>query len=57
MNQQEINSIRELAVSHVNSAAKLESYAAQCQDEDIKTMFETSAKSARKGARTLTNLL
>lgn len=57
MNQQEINSIRELVVSHINSAAKLESYASQCECPDLKKMFETSANSARKGARTLVDFL
>lgn len=57
MNQMEFNSVRELAMAHLNSAAKLESYAEQCQDPKIKSMFKTGAKSAKKVATDLTNLL
>ena len=57
MNQMEFNSVRELAMAHTNSAAKLESYAQQCTDPEIKQMFSTSAKSAKKAAKDLTNLL
>ena len=57
MNQMEFNSARELAMAHINSAAKLENYAQQCEDPQIKSMFKTSAKSAKKVAKDLTNLL
>lgn len=42
----ELQNLRHLIGSHANAEKKLRFYASQCQDQQIKQMFEQSAQSA-----------
>ena len=57
LNQNEFNSIREVAMCQLNSASKLENYASMCTCQETKSMFSTAAQSARQSATKLTNML
>lgn len=46
VNQMELQNLRHLIGSHANSEKKLRFYAQQCQDAQIKQMFEQAAQSA-----------
>lgn len=46
LNQMELQNLRHLIGSHANAEKKLRFYASQCQDQQIKQMFEQSAQSA-----------
>ncbi|MDR2650002.1 MAG: hypothetical protein LBB94_09860 [Clostridiales bacterium] len=53
----ELNSIREVVSSHQTTANKLNDYANQCQDQNIKQMFTTAAQDAAKSAQNLIQML
>jgi hypothetical protein len=55
--QSELNWIREVVAGHNMSAAKLESYAGQVQDPQLKKMFQTSSQGAKTAAQNLLNML
>ena len=55
--QVECSSIRETASNHLFIASKLETYASNCTDPQIKQMFTTSAQGARTSAKKLTDML
>ena len=57
LNQNEFNSIREVALNHITSANKLETYAQHCSCPETKAMFSTAANDARQGAQKLMNML
>jgi len=47
LNQQELQNLRHLIGSHDTASRKLHYYAQQCNDPQIKQMFEQSAQSAQ----------
>ncbi len=47
LNKQELQNLRHLIGSHETASKKLEQYAQQCSDPEIKQMFQQSAQSAR----------
>ena len=57
LNQMELSSIREVVSCHVTTAAKLNTYANQCQDPHIKQMFQQAATEAQKSAQKLVQML
>lgn len=57
LNQAEFNSIREITLAHQTMACKLENYANQCQDPQIKQMFTQASESAKQSAQKLTQML
>jgi hypothetical protein len=46
LSQLELQNLRHLIGSHATAEKKLKFYASQCQDSQIKQMFEQSAQSA-----------
>lgn len=46
LSQLELQNLRHLIGSHATAEKKLQFYASQCQDSQIKQMFEQSAQSA-----------
>ncbi len=57
LTQMEANSIREMVGCHQTYAAKLNTYAQQCQDTQIKQMFQQAAQSAQQSSQKLTQML
>lgn len=57
VNQQELQSVREIAGSHQTMATKLDFYSNQCQDEQLKQMFKQSSQDAETTATNLINSL
>ena len=57
LSQVEINSIREVVSSHQMMSSKLSTYANQCQDQQIKQMFQQAATEANKSAHNLIQML
>ncbi|HHW60341.1 MAG TPA: hypothetical protein GX404_00365 [Syntrophomonadaceae bacterium] len=57
LNQQELQTLRHLIGSHANAEKKLSFYASQCQDQQIKQMFEQSAQSAGNSRNKLMSFL
>ncbi|MDK2917615.1 MAG: hypothetical protein PWQ37_348 [Candidatus Petromonas sp.] len=57
INQMELQNLRHIIDSHKTMAAKLNDYAARCQDSQIKQMFQQAAQSAQTTAQQLTNKL
>lgn len=57
LTQPELNSIREIAASHITNSAKLKSYANNCRDAKLKQMFTTSASQAEQSATKLMQML
>lgn len=55
--QIELENIREIVGSHKLMATKLETYAQQCQDPQIKQMFSQGAQSAKTTVQNLTQSL
>jgi hypothetical protein len=55
--QSEVNSIREVVMSHQTMASKLSTYAGQCQDAQIKQVFTQAAQEAHKSAQNLIQML
>ncbi len=55
--QSELNSIREMVTSHQTISSKLKSYADQCQDSNIKQMFNQASQQAQKSAQNLIQML
>jgi len=46
LNQQELQNVRHFIFSHETAAQKLKTYAQQCQDPQIKQMFQQAAQQA-----------
>ena len=57
LNQLELSSIREVAGCHQTTACKLNNYANQCADPQIKQMFTQAAQEASKSAQKLIQML
>lgn len=57
LNQLELQNLRHLIYSHETSAKKLESYAQQATDQQIKQMFQQSAQDARSTMQQLMSFL
>ena len=53
----ELNSIRELVISHQGMSCKLSAYAQQCQDAQLKQMFSTASSQAQQAAQKLMQML
>ena len=57
LNQLELQSLRHLIGAHDNSYQKLNNYASQCVDPQIKQMFTKSAQDAQNTKQKLMSLL
>ncbi|NLP26306.1 MAG: hypothetical protein GX365_03050 [Clostridiales bacterium] len=57
LSQVELQSLRHLIGSHENSAQKLEIYAQQATDPQIKSYFEKSARDAQQTKQKLMSFL
>ncbi len=57
INQQELQSLREIIESHQTMASKFDFYSNQCQDPQLKQMFKQSGKDAQTTATNLINSL
>lgn len=57
LNQLELQNLRHLISSHQTMVQKLNDYAQQCQDPQIKQMFQQSAQSAQQNAQKLMTFL
>ncbi len=57
INQQDLENLRHLIGAHETGANKLETYAQQCSDPEIKQMFQQSANSARQTKQKLLQFL
>ncbi len=57
LNQMEFNAIREIASGHQMMAKKLGAYANQCQDQEIKQMFQTASNEAMSSSKRLIDML
>ena len=57
LTQMELENLREIISSHQLMTSKLNEYANQCQDSQIKQMFQNGAQSAQTTVQNLTNSL
>jgi hypothetical protein len=57
INQQELENLRHLIGSHETGYQKLETYAQQCSDPELKQMFQQSATSAKQTKQKLLSFL
>lgn len=57
INSQELENLRHLIGAHETGAKKLEQYAEQCNDPEIKQMFQQSANSAKQTKQKLMSFL
>ena len=57
LNQQELQNLRHLIGSHDTSAKKLETYAQQATDPQVKQMFQKSAQDAKNTKQQLLSFL
>lgn len=57
LNQQELQNLRHLIGSHETSANKLDTYAQQSNDQQVKQWLEQSAQSARQTKQKLMSFL
>lgn len=57
LNEVELQNIRHIAGNHKMIAAKLSDYAEQCQDPQIKQMFQQGAQSAQQAIQKLSQFL
>lgn len=57
INQMELNHIREIASLHQSMVVKYNSFANQCQDPQLKQLFQQSAQDAQTTASNLINSL
>lgn len=57
LNEMELQNIRHFVGCHKNIAAKLNNYANQCQDAQIKQMFQQASQSAEQGVQKLMGFL
>ncbi len=57
LNQSELCSIREVATGHQMMSAKFKAYAAQCQDAQLKQMFQNASMQAQQAAQNLIQML
>lgn len=57
LNQQELQNLRHLIGAHQTAEKKLNFYAEQCQDPQVKQMFQQSAQSASQTCQKLMSFL
>ena len=57
INQQELENLRHLFGAHATGANKLQAYAQQCSDPEIKQMFQESANRAQQTKQKLMQFL
>lgn len=57
LNKLELQNLRHLIGSHETASNKLEAYAQQCADQEIKQMFQQSAQSAKTTKQKLVSFL
>ena len=57
LNQQELQNLRHLIGSHETSSKKLEAYAQQATDPQVKQMFQKSAQDAKNTKQQLMSFL
>ena len=57
LNEMELQNIRHIAGNHKMIAVKLSDYANQCQDQQIKQMFQQAAQSAQQAVQKLGGFL
>ncbi len=57
ISQSELNSIREVVAAHQMMSSKLGTYAQQCQDPQIKQMFQKASTEAQSSAQKLIQML
>ncbi len=57
LNQMELQNLRHFIGSHETAAQKLNTYAQQCQDPQIKQLFQQSAQSAENTRQRLLSFL
>ncbi len=57
LSQVEFNTIRELVSGHQMISKKLSTYAGQCQDAEIKQMFQNASKEAINSSQKLIDML
>ncbi len=57
VNQQELQSLRHLIGAHETAYQKLQTYAQQCTDPQVKAYFEKSAQDAQKTKQQLLSFL
>ena len=57
LNQIELQNLRELIGSHDTAYAKLQTYAQQAQDPQVRSFFERSAQDAQKTKQQLMSFL
>jgi len=57
LSHSELNSIREVVSCHQNVSNKLQSYAGECKDQNIKRMFSQAAQEAQKSAQQLIQMI
>ena len=57
LNQQELQNLRHLIGSHETAHQKLNTYAQQCSDPQIKQMFQQSAQDAQNTKQKLMSFL
>lgn len=57
LNQQELQNLRHLIGAHDTAFQKLQTYAQQCMDPQVKAYFEKSAQDAQKTKQQLISFL
>ena len=57
LKQSELNWIREVVSAHNMTASKLQTYAGQVQDQQIRQMFSTASTQAKQSAQNLLQML
>lgn len=57
LNKQELENLRHLIGSHETASRKLENYAQQCNDPQLKQMLQQSAQSAQQTKQKLMSFL
>lgn len=57
LNQQELQNLRHLIGTHDTAFQKMQTYAQQCTDPQVKTYFEKSAQDAQKTKQQLMSFL
>lgn len=57
LNQQELTNLRHLIYDHQTAAGKLQSYAQQCQDQQLKQLLQQQAQEAQQTVQKLMSFL
>lgn len=57
LSQVEVNTIREMVTGHQTMSAKFSTYSNQCQDSQIKQMFQKASTDSKDSAQKLIQML